>query len=70
MQFEGDMNAPDASEHAYRRGFIHGYCEALDHLIAGRTKQDMTDHVNTALREWREGDCSQRIDPPAIQKPK
>lgn len=58
-----DPNAIIA-EAAYRRGFMHGYSQAIDHVEDGDTIQDMLDYINKPLVEWRESRCDREVQPP------
>lgn len=44
------------SECSYRRGYEHGFIQALDMLDAGLTNQQMVDYLNHDLGAWRNAD--------------
>ena len=55
-----------AAERSYRRGFMHGFSQAIDAAEKGMTISDMLDYLNNDLTEWRESSADTEKIPPNL----
>ncbi len=56
------------SEGSFRRGFMHGYFEALENRQNGYSHDECYDHMEQNLESWRYGDRSIMEMPPRLEK--
>ena len=54
------------AECSYRRGFVHGFSQAIDAAEKGMTISDMLDYLNNDLTEWRESSADTEKMPPNL----
>ena len=59
-------DAAEAAERSYRRGFMHGFSQAIDAAEKGMTISDMLDYLNNDLTEWRESIADTEKMPPNL----
>lgn len=59
-------DAAEAAERSYRRGFMHGFSQAIDAAEKGMTISDMLDYLNNDLTEWRESSADTEKMPPNL----
>ena len=59
-------DAATAAERSYRRGFMHGFSQAIDAAEKGMTISDMLDYFNNDLTEWRESSADTEKMPPNL----
>jgi len=59
-------DAATASECSYRRGFVHGFSQAIDATENGMTISDMIDYLNNDLAEWRQSSADTEKMPPNL----
>jgi hypothetical protein len=58
--------ARNYNDSKYRRGYVHGYLQAIRDKDAGNYKNGMLDFVDEVLMEWRRFDTNLPISPPQI----
>ena len=59
-------DAAEAAERSYRRGFVHGFSQAINAAEKGMTISDMLDYLNNDLSEWRESSADTEKMPPNL----
>jgi hypothetical protein len=58
--------AAEAAECSYRRGFVHGFSQAIDAAEKCMTISDMIDYLNNDLAEWRQSSADTEKIPPNL----
>ena len=59
-------DSAEAAERSYRRGFMHGFSQAIDAAEKGMAISDMLDYLNNDLTEWRESSADTEKMPPNL----
>jgi hypothetical protein len=59
-------DAATASEGSYRRGFMHGFTQAIDAVEKGMSLIDMLYYLNNDLIEWRNSSADREKMPPDL----
>ncbi len=68
---------PERPRVSHRRGYRDGWIEALDAMwdlmfVNNTTREPAyarcCEHLDEALRAWRDGDCSQMVIPPSLER--
>lgn len=57
-------------ESAYRRGYLHGFSQAVDDMMDADTPDEVIEFFNDKLMPWRHAQAgSEMTDPPRWHKP-
>jgi hypothetical protein len=56
-----------AEEGQFRKGYWFGWLECIEALENGATVQDLIDHYNGPVWNWRYGDPSKIVEPPGFK---
>jgi hypothetical protein len=59
-------DAATASERSYRRGFMHGFTQAIDAIEKGMSLIDMLRYLNYDLVDWRNSSADREKMPPSL----